>query len=58
MSQSQLQLAKHKSQEIKDIERRTITIIGASDVTDGMLPLCHVWALEVQLNGLETLASN
>lgn len=42
----------------KDIESRTIAIIGASEVADGVLPFHHIWALEVQLNGLEALALN
>jgi hypothetical protein len=42
----------------KDIENKTIAIIGAMEVADGVFPLHHTWAKEVQLNGLETLASN
>ena len=42
----------------KDIESRTIAIIGAGEVADGAFPFHHTCALEVQLNGLEALALN
>ncbi|KIM84065.1 hypothetical protein PILCRDRAFT_6370 [Piloderma croceum F 1598] len=42
----------------KDIENKTIASIGTMEVADGVFPLHHTWAKEVQLNGLKTLASN
>jgi hypothetical protein len=46
------------SYRIKDIENRIVAIFSTREVVDGALPLHHSSALEVQLNGLEILASN